>query len=396
MDRFVDKCLLLAASLALVALAGEVTGVEVVTLVVAVCASATCELLQRRWPIVLALAGMLCVLEAIVPGAWVALPLSAYDLGTTRPGWHFCIVPFTWALLVLLGNARPEAIAVVAALSAVSVLLAQRTLSSSERAVRLHRLQDDLSDKILDLSQKNRELEDAQSYESRAAALAERTRIARTIHDSVGHLLTRLVLQIEALKVIHSEQPGVVDDLNTIGAGVNEALDSMRASVHALDDSAFDLGIELNRIAQQSGIAHATVSCNVDEQPPVDTRRAIAAVVREALTNAARHAHAAHAQVRITSYPGLWQVRVENDGKVLANFDGLDDLEAKGMGLRSMRERVESLGGVLRVSVNEGHAPSEGHDPSRGHAASDARFVVFASIPRSEHAAPNQKEQTCA
>ena len=84
-------------------------------------------------------------------------------------------------------------------------------------------------------------------------------------------------------------------------------------------------------------------------------------MTREALTNAARHAHAAHATVHVTGLPGIWQLRVENDGDVPADVTGL---EGRGMGLRGMRERVEGLGGTLLVK-------SDGR-----------RFSVFASIPR--------------
>jgi signal transduction histidine kinase len=225
----------------------------------------------------------------------------------------------------------------------------------------LHGLQDDLQDKVIDLREKNRELEDARAYESHAAALAERTRIAREIHDSVGHQLTRLVLEVEALKVVHRDDATAVEELGELSDGLGEALTSMRTSVHALEDSALDVGVELNRLAGQSGIAHVAVDCALRLRRPSEVSRCLVAVTREALTNAARHAHAGHAAVRVAGLPGIWQLRVENDGDVPADVTGL---EGRGMGLRGMRERVEGLGGTLLVK-------SDGR-----------RFSVFASIPR--------------
>ena len=320
MERIADKCVVLLACLALVVLDGEVDAVRVVALLAAVGASAGFELAHgRRAGAAEALCCVACALAALVPDAWVALPLACYDLPRLRCG------------------------------RAVGL----------ER--QLHALQDDLQDKVIDLREKNRELEDARAYESHAAALAERTRIAREIHDSVGHQLTRLVLEVEALKVVHRDDAAAVRELGELSDGLSEALTSMRASVHALEDSAVDVGVELNRLAGQSGIAHVDVDCGLEGAPPAEVSRCLVAVTREALTNAARHARASYATVRVTGLPGLWQLRVENDGDVPADAAGLD---GRGMGLRGMRERVEGLGGTLLVG-------SDGQ-----------RFSVFASIPR--------------
>ena len=177
----------------------------------------------------------------------------------------------------------------------------------------------------------------------------------------MGHQLTRLVLEVEALKVVHRDDAAAVRELGELSDGLSEALTSMRASVHALEDSAVDVGVELNRLAGQSGIAHVDVDCGLEGAPPAEVSRCLVAVTREALTNAARHARASYATVRVTGLPGLWQLRVENDGDVPADAAGL---EGRGMGLRGMRERVEGLGGTLLVG-------SDGQ-----------RFSVFASIPR--------------
>lgn len=361
MERIADKCVVLLACLALVVLAGSMDAVRVVALLVALGASACFELARGRRPAVAeAVCCTACALAALVPGAWVALPLACYDLPRVRSRWALavapCCVAWAWAAGVPATTA-----AVLLALVACSTALSWRCGRAVGLERELHALQDDLQDKVIDLREKNRELEDARAYESHAAALAERTRIAREIHDSVGHQLTRLVLEVEALKVMHRDDPAAVEELGELSDGLGEALTSMRTSVHALEDSALDVGVELNRLAGQSGIAHVDVDCGLEGAPPAEVSRCLVAVTREALTNAARHAHAAHATVHVTGLPGIWQLRVENDGDVPADVTGL---EGRGMGLRGMRERVEGLGGTLLVK-------SDGR-----------RFSVFASIPR--------------
>ena len=92
--------------------------------------------------------------------------------------------------------------------------------------------------------------------------------------------------------------------------------------------------------------------------------RYVVAVVREALTNAARHGRAASARVAVTDYPAFWQVTVDNDGVVPPRDEPLVDGGGNtGLGLRSMTERVEALGGRVRITPRP-------------------RFTVFATIPR--------------
>ena len=225
-------------------------------------------------------------------------------------------------------------------------------------------VRDDLREKVLTLQDTNAQLLQAQDYELRAAALAERTRIAREIHDGVGHLLTRLLLQVKALQVVHRDEPGVVADLATLDGGLGEALDSMRRSVHALSDDGEELATSLNLLGSRCGIESVRVDCSTEAEPPAAVARCVVAVVREALTNAARHGGARSARVAVTDYPAFWQVSVDNDGIVPAEGEpAAAGRGGSGLGLRSMTERVEALGGRVRITPRP-------------------RFTVFATIPK--------------
>lgn len=365
MDRLIDKTLLTAACTLFAVTLDEPDAPKIVALLLAVIVSAAYELLEPHRPKAARATCALALLPLAVPGAAFGAPLFAYDLA--RQSLALSIA--TLVPIVLWGRAGALGLAPCATLVAVtllSVALSRKTQRATSAERGLHALEDDLQDKVLALREKNRQLEDARVYETKAAALAERTRIARDIHDSVGHLLTRLTLQVEALRVIHADDGQVVDELGEIASGVNAALDSMRSSVHALADSATDLSVELNRLASGSGIANVEVRCDLPDDVPADVTRCVIAVSREALTNAARHARAGHATVSVASYPGLWQVSITNDGSVPSPGSNLERLLERGMGLSSMRERVQALGGTLRIS------------------SSDGMFNVFASIPRKQ------------
>lgn len=259
------------------------------------------------------------------------------------------------------------------ALAVVAALLALRTAQVQAVLADLHRVRDDLEEKVTALSVSRARLRRAQEVESRAAVLDERTRIAREIHDGVGHQLTRLLFQVRALEITHRQEPAVVKDLEAVGAGVGEALDAMRSSVHALADDAEDLATALHVLAGRSPVAEVSVTCEVGDKMPAEVSRCLVAVVREALTNAARHGRATQARVSVAEYPGFWRATVTNDGvparpggtagagrpstggvrpaDAVGTADHLPDAAAaaEGMGLRVMRERVEALGGTLSV-----------------------------------------------
>ena len=366
MERMTDKILVLGSCLALAASMRGDLAASVVAMLIAVCASAAFEVVgdgHRKAALALVLAPL--VLCALVPVACIVVPLSSYDAARLKTRWLAVVPP---AFVACLGATCGLGLVTVCQLvvaTLFSLALSVRTTRVLEGQSQLHRLQDDLNDRLIALGEKNAELVDAREYETHAAALSERTRIAREIHDSVGHLLTRLVLQVEALKVVHRDDSAVVEDLDEVLGGLSDALSSMRRSVHALEDSGVDLGCELNRLASECGIRNVTVACSLDVAPPVMVSRCFLMIAREALTNAVRHAHASDALVAVTCLPGLWQLRITNDGVMPPQGT---DLELHGMGLRSMRSRVLEMGGVFSARVDGGRESE--------------RFVVFASVPR--------------
>ena len=365
----VDKGVLLCGCVLLALLVGRADAAVVIWLLSAVTASGLSMIAdQRRWAIAVPVAYFL--LGAFTAESVSGAPLVAHDLArlaTSGSRWERVVavvggLPF--AVVMARGMSEVPVLALALAICALAALLALRTTQEEVTRTSLHAVRDDLREKVLTLQDTNAQLLRAQDYELRAAALSERTRIAREIHDGVGHLLTRLLLQVKALQVVHRDEPGVVADLATLDGGLGEALDSMRRSVHALSDDGEELATSLNLLGSRCGIESVSVDCPTDVEPPAAVARCVVAVVREALTNAARHGGARSARVAVTDYPAFWQVTVDNDGIVPAEGEpAAAGRGGSGLGLRSMTERVEALGGRVRITPRP-------------------RFTVFATIPK--------------
>ena len=365
----VDKGVILCGCVLLALLAGEVDAVAVIWLLLAVTTSGL-SMATDRWRWVVAVPAGYLLLGTLATASVAGAPLAVHDLariaalGTRRQRVVAAIscAPF----LVFVAGRVPgtPVLALVPVICALAALLALRTTEEETTRARLHAMRDDLREKVLALQDVNARLLRAQDHELRAAALSERTRIAREIHDGVGHVLTRLLLRVKALQVTHRDEPGVVADLATLDSDLGEALDSMRRSVHALSEEGEELATSLNLLGSRCGIAKVEVDCSTQTEPPPAVARCVVAVVREALTNAARHGRAASARVAVTDYPAFWQVTVDNDGVVPSGDEPLVDGGGNaGLGLRSMTERVEALGGRVRITPRP-------------------RFTVFATIPK--------------
>ena len=369
MKVLIDNGVLLCGCVLLALLVGRAETAVVIWLIAAVAvAGLGVTVKQGRWTVAVPVAYLL--VGSFSTASVVGAPLAVYGLarlgalGTRHARMVAAIgcIPF----VALMARRVPGApvMALALAICALAALLALRTLQEETVRMSLHAVRDDLREKVLTLQDTNARLLQAQDHELRAAALAERTRIAREIHDGVGHLLTRLLLQVKALQVVHRDAPGVVDDLATLDDGLDEALDSMRRSVHALSDEGEELATSLNLLGSRCGITAVSVDCPTDTEPPAAVARCVVAVVREALTNAARHGSAHSARVAVTDYPAFWQVTVDNDGVVPDEDEpAVDGHGGSGLGLRSMTERVEALGGRVRITPRP-------------------RFTVFATIPK--------------
>ena len=371
MEKTIDRSCILALCVCLSLLGKATDTVSVACLVVSVGVTFACELTQQR----LRLAAertlvVLGVVLTLVPKGMYSLPLVVFELTrignqATRPPWILALVAAT-----LVGRAdTPTLVAAVLVTASFAFLLAERQRRLGAITGRLHEVEDRLSDTIIDLQARNHALADAREAEPHAATLAERTRLARQVHDGVGHKLTRLIYQVAACKVVHGNDEAILQELTEMQAGLDDALDTLRASVHALEDAGMDLSCELNGLVASSSVRDAQVDCALDHEPTPAEARCLVAVAREAVTNAERHAQATWMLLRVSEFPALWQLVITNDGVPTDIQGDIPTLFERGMGLRSMEERVKALDGTLRVSSGKG------------------RFRIFASIPRGASAA---------
>ncbi len=193
-------------------------------------------------------------------------------------------------------------------------------------------------------------------YSRELTVVAERTRIARELHDSVSQKLFSLRLTAEAAAALVGRDPArVVAELDNVRALAAEAAEELRAVVVELrppDLAGDNLATALRRQVQALGrVSGVQVRLSVDgyhRLPPAREEAALR-IAQEALHNALRHAAASRIDVRLSGRTGGGAVlEVDDDGA------GFDPDEVHGSGLRSMRERATAVGAALAVRSRPG------------------------------------------
>ncbi|KDN23284.1 sensor histidine kinase [Amycolatopsis rifamycinica] len=192
------------------------------------------------------------------------------------------------------------------------------------------------------------EAERTKEAEARARATDERLRIARELHDVLGHHLA--LINVQAGAALHRRDPGQAEEaLGAIKDASKTALQELRATLGMLRQTG---GPGLQRVAELAesvGASGLTVRTEIDgvaRDLPPDVEHAAFRVVQEALTNVARHAGAKTVVVRLGYGADELTVAVDDDGRGGA--------APAGNGIRGMAERARALGGELTAAPREG------------------------------------------
>jgi signal transduction histidine kinase len=217
-----------------------------------------------------------------------------------------------------------------------------------EMAMREERARDELSDAHRKLREYSVQIEDL-------ATVKERNRLAREIHDGLGHYLTVVNVQIEAARaVLESDRPRALDALRKAQSLAQDGLAEVRRSVAALRASPVEnrpLTETVAMLVDEGRAAGLAVDLVIKGEPrllPPRTELTLYRAAQEGLTNVRKHAGAANVEV-------LLEYRDDGCTRLVVRDDGVgSDDPSGGYGLLGVRERVYLLGGSADVHTMPG------------------------------------------
>ena len=240
-------------------------------------------------------------------------------------------------------------------------------------------LRDNAEEQNAKLRFRNAELQQARDTEVYNAQLSERNRIAREIHDNVGHTLSRAILQVGALLAIHKDEP-VRDELEEVRKTLDDAMNNIRSSVHDLHDDSIDVKENINQMTaplKEKYNVHAEL--DISENTPRPVKYAIIGITKEAISNIMKYSSSTDVDIRLNEHPSMYQLIVHDytpeeakketgtdSGRASYNSKNVKDKNEidYGMGLENIRGRVESVNGNLTITNDNG-------------------FRIFVTIPKS-------------
>jgi len=186
----------------------------------------------------------------------------------------------------------------------------------------------------------------AQGEAERLAKIAERERIARDLHDLLGHTLSVIILKSELASRLAEKEPArAAAEIRDVERISREALAQVRSAVRGYRSAGFEneLG-EAQRALETAGIRVESRVESTTLSPAQETVFALA--LREAVTNVVRHAHATACRLTLRRDGSYCELEVADNG--------CGSTLAEGNGLTGMRERVQALGGVLEREGSDG------------------------------------------
>lgn len=286
------------------------------------------------------------------------LPLLLYDCVRMR-SWKAGVITGVGVLCQMVWFVQGEMGVFRFVLWCFTLILAAIFSVRTERSLKLAQevihLKDSSTELRLAMQKRQQDLLEKQDYEIHLATLQERNRIAREIHDNVGHMLSRSILQMGALQTIHKEEP-LHGQLVAINDTLSQAMNNIRESVHDLHNESLDLKQALREVTDEFRDKYEIAfTYDMSAAVPRNVKYCFLAITKESLANVVRHSNATRVSLYFCEHPGFYQMLVEDNGTDIKVKEAqIAKAQVSGIGLSNMRERVEALGGMIAFLTDKG------------------------------------------
>lgn len=343
MDRFIGKLLLLFIFIINVIPYEDFT-LPVIALLGTITLSALSEVTgKKKYSVALYILWLVpCFIN---PVFCFSLPVLLYDLLLSNKAWLSVAIPVAM-IANLAGLTLMEILLIIyGCLTALVIFGLQSKLKKSEKA--LIDTRDSSEEMTMLLQDKNRRLLSEQDNEINLATMKERNRIAREIHDNVGHMLTRSILQVGALSVINKDET-VGEGLSGLKDTLNSAMTNIRNSVHDLHDDSINLKAAIDESLKEISEKYKVdKTYDFSETMPKNVKLCFIGIAKECISNVVKHSSGDAVNLVIREHPALWHFNFADNGKCDGN------IRESGIGISNIRERAESTGGIVNFSSTE-------------------------------------------
>lgn len=207
-------------------------------------------------------------------------------------------------------------------------------------------MRDNLKEDTLYLKKYNEQLTLDREKNIHIAILTERNRIAREIHDSIGHAISSSILQVKAIKITAGKT--MEGPLAQLQNTLNNGMDDIRKSLQGLRDESLDLKSRIENLIDEVPHIDVEFIYNIDDDLDYNLKFDILSIVKEAMTNTLKHSDATKMKISLITQPKFYTVIILDNGAEKATFDH------KGIGLDYIRETANKYNGHFNYNYNNG------------------------------------------
>lgn len=212
---------------------------------------------------------------------------------------------------------------------------------------RYHALYNDMQETRLRLEHALSRTAESKQREVELALLTERNRMTRDMHDGLGHILSRSILQIGALETLAHEP--AKSRLGPIRRSLEDAMYELRANLHNLKEENFNLRQEVEKLLAEFTYCRTALTYTIQTPLSLDVSYSILAILQEALSNIIKHSDADFVQIKCLETKDRVFITIADNGT-------RTEIRSFGIGLGSIRERARSMGGRAEFITQNGFA----------------------------------------
>lgn len=360
--RICDKIIILTACIILTFMvsSGFTKGPYIIWILLALAVTLLTEIKNRALTAYL-IAGILLIASVFFPEILIASPPAVYSLFAAKPSgrkYESCLralfVLASIAEQFILINDSPARV-VMPLVTLLAVYPAVKTFYHENKESTLRDRYDNAREESINARRLGEEAIKNADNEVYLARLKERNRIAREIHDNVGHMLTRVIVQVQAISIINKDEK-VAEQLESVSETLDLAMTGIRKSVHELHDDSIDVSLAISEIAQTLPRSFDTdVTTSIDSPADNKTKSVILGIIKEAVTNISKYSKGDQVKIEVIENNSFWRVRIWDNGpnpdrELLLSGEYLS---SEGIGLTNIGTRAKSLGGRATLLSNK-------------------------------------------
>lgn len=209
---------------------------------------------------------------------------------------------------------------------------------------------DKIREDALLLEKYNKQLIKDREKNIHIAILTERNRIARNLHDSIGHTLSSSILQVESLKILSKEEK-IIEKLDVLQKTLTNGMEEIRNTIHNLHNESFDLKDEIEKTSANVPNMDIEIVYKIDSSLSYDMKFDILSIVKEGITNCVKHSNADKLKISLIEQPKFYSIVIKDNGSI---FDNNTSQSKKGIGLLSIKEIANKYRGFINYGFDNG------------------------------------------